>query len=137
MDIEPTPIYTKYLPKNIYGVTILRWVLVNKYYDWMNGSWVYARMMRHENIHIHQMLDFFPWHIQQDIDLLLGGIIFYLWYAIEWLLKVIVCLFTGFRYKPYRSISFEQEANEGEEHLGYIGKRDKFTWLKYVFRLVK
>lgn len=135
--IEQIPIYTTFLPKNVYGMTIFKWVFINDDCSWMDGSWVYANMMRHEGIHMQQMLDLFPIQTKSNIDLFLGGILFYLWYVIEWLLKVIICLFTGFKYKPYRSISFEQEANKGEEHLGYIGKRKRFEWLKYVFKLVK
>jgi len=99
--------------------------------------WIFAReefkeqglrpeTINHESIHIDQQEDF--------IIPIIGGIIFYLWYVLEWICKLPFAL-VG--YKPYRSISFEQEAYEHEDDLNYLKDRKKFNWLKYVFKLVK
>ena len=81
----------------------------------------------HENIHKYQMHDF-------GLGLFIGGIIFYLFYFIEWLIK---CLFAPFGYRAYYSISFEQEAYRNQKNDKYLEERKHFAWLKYVFKLKK
>lgn len=61
-------------------------------------------------------------HNQQGQELL--WIFFYLWYFIEWFIKL-------FKYGKgaYRNISFEREANEYESKLEY---RQEYGWLRYL-----
>jgi hypothetical protein len=60
--------------------------------------------------------------------------VFYIWYILEWLLKVPFALFG---YKPYKSISFEQEAYQNQRNFDYRTTRKKFCWLKNLFKLIK
>jgi len=57
-------------------------------------------------------------------------VFFYLWYAVEWLVKV-------FRYwnfhTAYRHVSFEQEAYLMESVDGYDKNRAYYNWLSFVF----
>lgn len=88
----------------------------------------------HEMIHVEQQLDFVGGIEKLYI---LGGIIFYMTYFIEWLIKLIISGFTFGKVKAYRSISFEQESYQNERNLNYRNNRKRFCWLKNVFKLVK
>ena len=70
--------------------------------------------LRHEQIHTEQMKEmlFVP---------------FYLWYFIEWLVR----LFTN-TWHAYRSISFEQEAYGNEGDAEYLQTRKRYSWVKYL-----
>jgi hypothetical protein len=74
------------------------------------------RMVNHEKIH---------W--QQQLEMLI--IFFYLWYFIEWLIKL---FFYG--NKAYHNLSFEREANEFENDYTYLEKRKHFAWIKRIFK---
>ena len=84
-------------------------------------------IINHENIHFQQALDFtygaewLKW---------IGFILFYIWYILEWLIRRIISIFNGSR--AYRSISFEQEAYDNQYNDNYI--RNRFSWLKYLFK---
>ena len=52
---------------------------------------------------------------------------FYLWYVIEWLIKI---PFNG--RKAYSSISFEREANCYEYNETYLMIRKAFAWLRFI-----
>ena len=73
-------------------------------------------MINHERIHTSQIKE-------------LLYIFFYLWYVIEWLIRLI-----QFRnsYMAYRNISFEREAYQNEEDIHYLKSRKFFSFLKYV-----
>ena len=71
------------------------------------------RLLNHERIHTHQML-----------EMLLVG--FYLWYVIEWLIRL------PMKGNAYRNISFEREAYANECNLNYLKKRKLYSWLKYL-----
>ena len=88
----------------------------------------------HEMIHVEQQLDFVGGNEKLYI---LGGIVFYMAYFIEWLIKLIISGFTLGKVKAYRSISFEQEAYQNEKDLKYRDGRKRFCWLKYIFKLVQ
>jgi len=66
-------------------------------------------------------------HIKQQIELLV--IIFYLWYLIEYLIRII-------QYKNvkkgYRNISFEREAYTNSNNKNYLKTRKLFSFLKYL-----
>lgn len=73
-------------------------------------------LMNHEKIHLQQqkeMLWFF----------------FFLWYVIEFLVKLI-------KYKEpmlaYRNLSFEREAYANENHKMFLNKRKFWNFLKYI-----
>lgn len=77
-----------------------------------------ARVDRHERIHGRQQLEM----------LILP---FYLWYALEWLVRLIV-LRNG--HRAYRAISFEQEAYVHEDNPDYLDARRPYAWLRYLAR---
>ena len=70
--------------------------------------------LNHEQIHTEQMKEMLY-------------ILFYLWYFIEWLIR----LFTN-PGQAYRSISFEQEAYAKESDFSYLSARKRFSWIKYL-----
>ena len=72
------------------------------------------RIINHEEIHTAQMKE-------------LLYILFYVFYVIEWLIKL-------FKYglKSYYNISFEREAYQNESNVGYLEVRKKFGFLKYL-----
>ena len=75
------------------------------------------RTIRHESIHTKQMKE-------------LLYVPFYLWYVIEWFIKLFPNKFNS--HNAYRSISFEREAYENEGYLDYLNVRKKYSWLKYL-----
>lgn len=72
--------------------------------------------INHERIHTAQMRE-------------LLYIPFYLWYVIEWIVRLI-----QFRnsYMAYRNISFEREAYQNQEDIHYLKSRKFFSFLKYT-----
>lgn len=57
-------------------------------------------------------------------------VVFYLWYAVEWIIRVIA---NGFKpHDAYRALLFEQEAygHQGEE--GYLEKRELWSFIKHM-----
>lgn len=77
---------------------------------YLNGK----RIINHELIH---------W--EQQMEMLI--IFFYLWYLIEWFIKL-------FKYgkKSYYNISFEREAKLNENNYNYLETRKFFSWIKYL-----
>jgi hypothetical protein len=73
-------------------------------------------LMNHEKI-----------HLVQQIEMLI--LFFYLWYVIEFLLRLV-------RYrnwtKAYRNISFEKEAYSNEHNLKYRKNRKFWNFLDYI-----
>lgn len=75
-----------------------------------------ARTLNHERIHTRQILE-------------LLVIPFYLFYIIEWLVRLV-----GYRnfMQAYRNISFEREAYAKQNDLKYLKKRKPFAFFKYM-----
>lgn len=87
---------------NLFGILFVR-----------NGVKVSNRMLNHESIHTAQMKE-------------MCYIFFYIWYLIEWLVRL---------FGPgnaYRRISFEQEAYDNENNMNYLLTRKHFNWFKYI-----
>ena len=84
---------------------------------------------------------------------LLAPFIFYAWYGVEWLIRLIQFWRIGYtsykesndkwlkrikealwklNYMAYRNISFEREAYQNEGHLNYLENRKRFNFLKYL-----
>lgn len=72
--------------------------------------------INHEEIHTEQMKE----------TLYVG---FYLWYAVEWLVRF---LLTFDAHEAYRSISFEKEAYACQQDMGYLGRRKHYSWVKFI-----
>ncbi|MDA0177308.1 hypothetical protein OOZ35_07390 [Mesoflavibacter profundi] len=66
-------------------------------------------------------------HLRQQIELLIIG--FYIWYVIEFLIRIL-------KYKAwseaYLNISFEREAYQNENNLDYLKSRSLFTFFRYL-----
>lgn len=70
----------------------------------------------------HEMI-----HWRQSGELI--GIFFYLFYFIEWLIKL---FFYGSR--SYYNLSFEREAKNNERNFNYLKERKMYSWVKYIFK---
>ena len=116
--------YSKIIPfPGYYAITLFDYMFVRAEYKGLPVGW---RTMNHEKIHQRQSRDFGLGFF--------GYFLFYPLYLLEWVLKLPWVLFG---YKPYYSISFEQEAHYRDCDLTYIDKRKRFAWAKYIFKMVK
>ena len=109
-------VYNNIIPfKGYKAITFYPWVFIResarqRYTDTVD---------RHETTHAHQQLECL-W------------LFFFLIYGLEYLIKLL-CTFSTNR--AYESVSFEQEAYEHEDEIGYNNVRKHFAWVKYVFKL--
>jgi hypothetical protein len=75
-----------------------------------------VRILNHERIHCRQQLE-------------LGIIFFYVWYVLEFFVRL-------FQYKnrnlAYQNICFEREAYTNEKDLNYLKKRSFWRFIKYL-----
>jgi hypothetical protein len=78
-----------------------------------DASRVTMRTVRHESIHARQM-----W------ELLVVG--FYVWYGIEWAVRLFG------KGNAYRNISFEREAYANQDDILYLDTRKVFAFLRYI-----
>ena len=83
----------------------------------------------HESIHILQMK-------------YLLYILFYIFYGIEWVIKIIPSILSdrgrfGILQYAYRSVSFEQQAYYNQYNLNYLKTANPYEWVKYIFRMYK
>jgi hypothetical protein len=105
------------------------------------------RIRNHEKIHWKQQIEMFVAGI--IIAALTAGILmlfsifswwmltlllfpflfFYIEYAIEWFIKVILP-----PQGAYYDLSTEREAHEFDDNLSYLDIRKHFAWLKYIFK---
>lgn len=91
---------------NLFGVLFVR----NEY----KGR-ITKRTLNHESIHTSQMKEMLY-------------ILFYLWYVVEWLIKLFI-----YGGDAYRNISFEREAYANQDNEYYIGvDREFWDFLKYI-----
>ena len=72
--------------------------------------------VNHETIHTKQMQE-------------LLYIFFYLWYVIEYLIRLIIYRNTKL---AYRNISFEREAYQNQNDLDYLSNRKHYSWFNYL-----
>lgn len=94
---------------NYYAINVFGYVFTKRNLkDWE---------LRHEEIHSEQMRELFY-------------LPFYLWYCLEFLIKL---PFYKFNWeKAYKAISFEREAYFYQDWLYYISYRKKFAWWQYI-----
>lgn len=69
-------------------------------------------------------------HTKQIQELLY--IFFYLWYVIEYLVKLIIYRNTKLAYK---NISFEREAYQNQSDLDYLSNRKYYSWFSYIKKI--
>lgn len=90
---------------NLFGVIFTR-----------RGDEISERVIRHEKIHSQQMK-------------YMLYLFFYLWYGVEWLVRLI-------QYRnaktAYFNISFEREAYYNDSNPHYLKSRRAFAWIKYL-----
>lgn len=105
------PIYNKILPiKGFVAINLFGIIFARKGYRLGQVE------LNHERIHTQQMIEML-------------FVFFYLFYLIEWLIKLVY--YRDFM-KAYRSISFEREAYNFQRDLYYLKKRRAFAWRKWV-----
>ncbi|EFB93256.1 MAG: hypothetical protein E6507_07325 [Prevotella bivia] len=97
-------------------------ILPLKKYDAMNffgllfvhhGVYLSADLINHERIHTYQMKE-------------MGFFFFYLWYVIEWLIRI------PMKGRAYKNISFEREAYAEMANSNYLKQRKPYAWIKYL-----
>ena len=71
------------------------------------------RLLNHERIHTAQILE-------------MGVVFFYIWYVVEWLVRL------PRRGNAYLNISFEREAYRHEWERDYLKHRRLYAWRKYL-----
>ena len=104
-------IINKYLvPKGYAGITIFPFII----FKYEKYKTVYR--LNHERIHLKQQLEMLV-------------IPFYLWYGIEFLIRLVKY---KDRKKAYKNISFEQESYNNKFDLDYFYKRRLYSWIKYL-----
>ncbi len=73
------------------------------------------KLLTHERTH---------WEQQKE----LGGILFYVLYLIEWIIKIPI-----YGRQAYQNLAAERESNLYENHPTYLSRRKRYAWLKYIF----
>jgi hypothetical protein len=106
-------IFPYILTKSFVAVTIYPFIILKK--EEFKDDFV---LINHEKI-----------HIRQQIEMLWFA--FFLWFAIEYLIRLIQ--YRDF-YLAYKNISFEREAYANEHCIDYLSTRPPYTFLKYIRR---
>lgn len=106
-------IYNKWLPpKRFKAINLFGFIFVR------HGVVLADRAKRHESIHTAQMREMFY-------------IFFYLWYGVEWLVRLV-------QYRnamtAYYNISFEREAYANDHKQNYLTDRKCWAWWDYLKR---
>lgn len=105
-------IYNKYLPiKGYAAINLFELVFARKEFKPLSKV-----IENHERIHTAQMRE-------------LLYLFFYLWYVIEWVIRLIQY---RNRKEAYLNISFEREAYKNQYDLGYLKYRKKYRNFKYL-----
>ena len=96
-------------------------------------------LLNHAAIHTEQMRDWFgcinkKWR-NSIINTILGGIVFYMWYLIEWTIRLSLFFIPPLiHYHVHKDISFEQEAIINENNSHYLNTRKPFKWIDRIFK---
>lgn len=98
------------LPKRYHAIAIFPFIFLRR------GGTENEILINHEHIHLRQ---------QAEMLILL----FYLWYLIEYLIKLFIYRNHN---KAYRNICFEREAYRNDEDLHYLQKRKFWSFVKYL-----
>lgn len=106
-------IYTKRFPfmgKDFIAMNLFGMIIARK------GIYLSPTSVFHERIHTAQMREMLY-------------VFFYLWYVIEWLIRILFCFSAS---KAYWNISFEREAYDNESNPAYLQQRKHYRWMKYL-----
>jgi hypothetical protein len=105
-------IVSKYIiPRGYRGLTIYPFIIIKNRKEKLDNI-----LLNHENIHIRQQIE-------------LAILPFFLWYLIEYLIRLIQY---KDKQKAYRNISFEREAYKKEKDQDYLKSRSFWSFLKYI-----
>lgn len=105
-------VYNKYLPPKGYAaINICGLIFARSKYRPLSG-----RTLRHEAIHTRQIAE-------------LLVVIFYLWYVIEWVIRLIQY---QDKRQAYRNISFEREAYANDKDDTYLKRRKLYAFIGYL-----
>ena len=105
------PIYNRILPPKGYkAMNLFGLIFIRKGYTFGKTD------ANHEGIHTRQML-----------ELLI--VFFYLFYFVEWSVKLIY--YRNF-YTAYRNISFEREAYLNQRNPDYMKERKHYAWIRLI-----
>ena len=96
--------FKKYDAINLFGLLFCR-----------KGTTITSDLIQHERIHTRQMIE-------------MGFIFFYLFYVIEWLIRI------PMQGRAYLNISFEREAYQHMDDPNYLIHRKPYAWVKYLHR---
>ena len=99
------------MPKGFKGLTFFPFVILTNREDALDKVCI-----NHEKIHLRQQLE-------------LLVLPFYIWYGIEFMIRL---LFLKDRNKAYKRISFEREAYENEKDLDYLKSRSFWKFLNFL-----
>lgn len=96
------------------AITLLNCIFIKK------GTVLSDKNINHEEVHWKQQIEMF-------------FIFFYLWYIIEFLVKLII---TKNWQRAYHSISLEQEAYERENNNSWIEFRPHYYWKQFITKII-
>ncbi|QDO92731.1 hypothetical protein FNB79_01650 [Formosa sediminum] len=99
------------IPKGFQGITLYPFVVLRT--PSLKTNQV---LVNHERI-----------HLKQQLELLI--LPFYIWYAVEFLIRFVHCKNW---HMAYRNISFEREAYINEQDLNYLKSRSCLAFRKYI-----
>ena len=109
-------IYNNLIPfKGFIAINLFGVLFVRNEYKKRFESGGFTTTLNHESIHTEQIKE-------------LGYIFFYIWYFIEWLLRLPVG-------NAYYNISFEREAFANEKNRKYLQTRKRYSFLKYMKKI--
>jgi len=77
------------------------------------NAFLSEEVLNHERIHSAQIKE-------------MKYIFFYLWYVVEWVIRLFM---SG---NAYRNISFEREAYDNQSDMDYLSNRSPFDWADYI-----
>lgn len=138
------------MKKVFYDSTLARIILFPNYSAITLFAWVFTKwsessarqsVINHECVHARQWTEltiasglliwagtlvfgFSAWWLP------LSSVVFYLWYVMEWSIRVIVGRFSS--HNAYRMVSFEREARLAETDSDYLENCKYFSWAKFL-----
>ena len=122
-------IRNKYIPFPGYKAINLFGVLFVK-----NNAKIDDVTINHESIHSRQFVELMVLFAVATVFIrwwmpLLSPLFFYLWYLVEWIVRLFQHRDTN---EAYKNISFEREAYVHEGTTGYLEDRPIFNWRRFL-----
>ena len=106
-------IHNKLFPRGpFHAINLCGMLFVNTRHGALSGT-----ELRHEQIHTWQQ-----WEMTY--------VGFYVWYAVEWVVRLLQCRFNAER--AYWRISLEREAYSNQRNANYLLERRPFAWIQHL-----